>query len=208
MIILGIETSCDETAASIFKNDTLLSSIIFSQIKIHKKFGGVVPEIASRNHLEKINLIIEKAVKDAKIKFEDIDLISVANQPGLIGSLIIGSAAAKALSYTLNIPLKTVNHIKAHIFANFIEHKGLKPPFLSLVISGGHSFLAKVNTDLSIEKIGKTRDDAIGEAYDKIARILGLPYPGGPNLEKISQTGDENFIFFKRSLIDEDNFDF
>lgn len=203
---LGIESSCDETSISVFKNDSkLLSNVVYSQIEIHKKFGGVVPEVASRNHLEKINFVFENALKKAKIKASEISLIAVSNTPGLIGSLIIGASFAKALSLTLNIPLITVNHIKGHLFSSFINKKltEIKYPFLGVVISGGHTQIFTLKSSKNIKVIGETKDDAIGEAFDKVARVLGLPYPGGINLEKLALKGDKNKYDFKVGLEDD-----
>ena len=188
--ILGIETSCDETSASIVKNGReVLSNIISSQIDLHKEYGGVVPEIASRKHVELIIPVINEAIKSSGIKKEMISAVGVTFGPGLIGALLVGLSAAKAMSYALNVPLVGVHHIEGHIAANFIEHKSLEPPFISLVVSGGHSHIIEC-TDYGEFKIhGRTRDDAVGEAYDKIARTLGLGYPGGPVIDKIAKEG-------------------
>ena len=188
--ILGIETSCDETSASIVKNGReVLSNIISSQIDLHKEYGGVVPEIASRKHVELIIPVINEAIKSSGIKKEMISAVGVTFGPGLFGALLVGLSAAKAMSYALNVPLVGVHHIEGHIAANFIEHKSLEPPFISLVVSGGHSHIIEC-TDYGEFKIhGRTRDDAVGEAYDKIARTLGLGYPGGPVIDKIAKEG-------------------
>lgn len=214
-LTLAIETSCDETSVAIIRNDTeILSNEIFSQIEIHKKFGGVVPEIASRNHLQKINDLITKSLEVAsanceyRITLHDINLVSVANGPGLIGALLIGLSTAKALSLSLGIPIVYVNHIKSHLLINLAEHKTLEPPFLGLIISGGHTVLTEVDKDFRFTLLGETRDDALGEAFDKVARVLGFPYPGAPVLETYAQSGDPTAFPFKRSLIDEDNLDF
>ncbi|MCL2861713.1 MAG: tRNA (adenosine(37)-N6)-threonylcarbamoyltransferase complex transferase subunit TsaD [Firmicutes bacterium] len=198
VVILGIETSCDETSVSVVKNGReMLSNVISSQIEIHRRFGGVVPEIASRNHVMAINSVIDEALAKANLKLTDIDAIGVTYAPGLLGALIVGVSAAKALSYALNIPLIKVNHIHAHVFANYIEHHDLVPPFLSIVASGGHTIIANVETHNDFEILGQTTDDAIGEAFDKVARVLGLPYPGGPEIEKHARLGVPNIDFFK-----------
>ena len=191
IITLGIETSCDETSASIVKNGRdVLSNVINSQIKIHEKFGGVVPEIASRNHVEVISDVTKKAIEDANIKMKDIDVIACTYGPGLVGALLVGVSYAKALSFALDKPLVGTNHIEGHISANYITHTNLKPPFLCLVISGGHTHLVHIKDYNEFEILGKTRDDAIGEAFDKVARVVGLGYPGGPKVDKLSKEGN------------------
>lgn len=186
MYILGIETSCDETAISVLKNGKeILSNIISTQIDIHKEFGGVVPEIASRHHIENISYVFEEAIKKANIKMEDIDYIAVTKNPGLIGSLLVGIMFAKGLSLRYNKPLIEVNHIEGHIFSNFIDND-IKLPSIHLIVSGGHTSMFYMNENMEIELIGETQDDAIGEAFDKIARVLNLPYPGGPKIDKIA----------------------
>ena len=191
IFILGIETSCDETSVSIIKNGReVLSNVIDSQIPIHEKFGGVVPEIASRNHVEVISNITKKALQDAKISLEEIDAIAVTYGPGLVGALLVGVSYAKALSYALKKPLIPVNHIEGHIAANYITYKELEPPFLCLVISGGHTHLVHIKDYNDFKILGKTRDDAIGEAYDKVARVIGLEYPGGPKIDKLANEGN------------------
>lgn len=193
ILILGIESSCDETAAAVVKNGReVLSNVISSQIEIHEKFGGVVPEIASRNHVEAISNVVKKALKEANVKLEEIDAISCTYGPGLVGALLVGVSYAKALAYASNKPLIGTNHIEGHIAANYITHKELKPPFLAFVISGGHTHMVHIKNYKEFEIIGKTRDDAIGEAFDKVARVIGLGYPGGPKIDKLSKEGEPN----------------
>ncbi len=207
LISLAIETSCDETSVAIIKNKReVISNIIYSQIDIHKKFGGVVPEVASRNHVEKISQIVDEALNDAKMTFDDIDYISVTNGPGLVGALLVGLSYAKALSFALDIPLVPVNHIEGHIYANFIEHKDLEPPFVALVVSGGHTHLIEVKDYGDFNVIGRTRDDAAGESFDKVARRLGLGYPGGPIIDILAKEGNPKAINFPRSNLN--NYDF
>lgn len=208
MLTLAIETSCDETSAAVIKDGReVLSNIISSQIDIHRKFGGVVPEVASRKHIESINQIIQEALDTAKVNFKDIDLIGVTQGPGLVGALLIGISTAKALAYGLDLPLVGVNHIEGHVCANYIEHKDLEPPFTCLIVSGGHTYLVQVNGYTDYEIVGRTRDDAAGEAFDKVARALGLPYPGGPVIDKLSQTGNKEAIDFPRAMLD-NSYDF
>ncbi len=208
-LILGIETSCDETAAAVVKDGReILSNIISTQIEIHKKFGGVVPEIASRKHLEIVHAVVAEALEQADVTFDDIDAIGVTYGPGLVGALLVGVSAAKALAFALDKPLIPVHHIRGHICANFIEHKKLEPPFICLVASGGHSHIVHVKDYTEFEVLGRTRDDAAGEAFDKVARILGLPYPGGPEIDKCAVGGDENFAKFKKVSFGEGNYDF
>lgn len=207
--ILGIESSCDETAAAVVKNGRdVLSNVISSQIDLHTLYGGVVPEIASRKHIEKINQVIEKALSDAGVELHDLDAIAVTYGPGLVGALLVGVAEAKAISFASKIPLVGVHHIEGHISANYIEHRDLEPPFLSLVVSGGHSHLVKVVDYGKYEILGKTRDDAAGEAFDKVARAIGLGYPGGPKIDKVSKEGNENAIKFPRAKVNESVYDF
>ena len=209
IIILGIESSCDETAASIVVNGReVLSNVISSQIEIHKKFGGVVPEVASRKHVEVINAVVEEALEKAGVSFEDIDAVAVTYGPGLVGALLVGLQYAKGLAYALKKPLIGVNHIEGHISANFIEHKELEPPFVCLVVSGGHTFIVYMEDYGKFEVIGQTRDDAAGEAYDKIARALGLGYPGGPKIDKLSKEGNPDAIKFPRANFHDDSLDF
>ncbi len=208
-LILGIESSCDETSAAVVKNGReVLSNIISSQIDIHKLYGGVVPEIASRKHLEVINNVIKEAVNTAGISFEEIDAVGVTYAPGLVGALLVGVSAAKALAYALNKPLIPVHHIRAHICANYIEHPDLKPPFMCLVTSGGHSHIIYVKNYTEFEIIGQTRDDAAGEAFDKVARVLGLGYPGGPKIDRLAKSGNEDAVKFKKVSFGDDNYDF
>ena len=193
IITLGIESSCDETSVAVVKNGReVLSNIINSQIKIHEKFGGVVPEIASRNHVEAISDVTKKALEEAKITFNDIDNIACTYGPGLVGALLVGVSYAKGVSYALNKPLTGTNHIEGHIAANYISHKDLKPPFLCLIISGGHTHLVHIQDYDKFEMIGRTKDDAIGEAFDKVARVIGLGYPGGPKVDKLAKEGQAN----------------
>ncbi len=208
-LILSIESSCDETAASVVKDGReVLSNVISTQIEIHKKFGGVVPEVASRKHLEAINGVIDKAVSDAGITLNDIDYIAVTYAPGLVGALLVGVSAAKALSLALGKPLIAVHHIRGHICANFITHPDLTPPFVCLVASGGHSHIVYVKDYTEFEVMGQTRDDAAGEAFDKVARVLGLGYPGGPKIDALAKEGDENAIPFKKVRFADNRLDF
>ena len=200
--ILAIESSCDETAAAVVRNGReVLSNIISSQIELHKLFGGVVPEIASRKHIEKINQVIDEALKTAGLTLGEIDAIAVTYGPGLVGALLVGVAQAKALAYAAGKPLVGVHHIEGHISANYIEHKDLEPPFLCLVASGGHSHLVMVKDYGSYEIIGRTRDDAAGEAFDKVARAIDLGYPGGPKIDKLAKEGNPYAIEFPRAKI-------
>lgn len=208
-LILSIESSCDETSAAIVKDGReVLSNIIASQIETHKKYGGVVPEVASRMHIEVINGVVTEALEEANVKLEDIDAIGVTYGPGLVGALLVGLQYAKGLSYSLKKPLIGVNHIEGHICANYIEHKDLKPPFVSLVVSGGHTFIVHVKDYGEYEVIGQTRDDAAGEAYDKVARALGLGYPGGPKIDKLAKEGNEKAIEFPKANFHDDTLDF
>lgn len=207
--ILAIESSCDETAAAVVKNGReVLSNIISSQIELHKLYGGVVPEIASRKHIEKINPVIREALSAANMKLEDMDAIGVTYGPGLVGALLVGVAAAKAISYAKNIPLVGVHHIEGHISANYIENKDLEPPFLGMVVSGGHTHLVMVKDYGKYEILGKTRDDAAGEAFDKVARAIGLGYPGGPKIDKLAKEGNPKAIAFPRAHVADAPLDF
>ena len=207
--ILAIETSCDETSASVVRNGReVLSNIISSQIDIHKKFGGVVPEVASRKHLENISVVIDEALSESGVLLKDIDAVAVTCGPGLVGALLIGLSTAKAIAYSANLPFIGVNHIEGHISANYIEHKELKPPFTCLVASGGHSHIVYVVDYNSYEILGRTRDDAAGEAFDKIARALGLGYPGGPLIDKLALSGNREVIDFPRAFLEEGSYDF
>ena len=202
--ILGIESSCDETAAAVVKNGRIvLSDVIASQIDIHRKFGGVVPEIASRKHIEKVMPVIDEALSRAGVELADIDAIAVTYGPGLVGALLVGLSAAKALTFALDKPLIGVNHLEGHVFANFIADDELEPPFLALVVSGGHTALMRVADYNSFELLGQTKDDAAGEAFDKIARFMGLQYPGGPEIEKLARGGNPAAVDFPRALIDQ-----
>ena len=207
--ILAIESSCDETAAAVVVNGCdVRSNVISSQIALHTLYGGVVPEIASRKHIEKINQVIEQALSDASVTLDDIDAIGVTYGPGLVGALLVGVAEAKAISYAKNIPLVGVHHIEGHISANYIENKELEPPFLCLVVSGGHTHLVKVLDYGKYEILGRTRDDAAGEAFDKVARAIGLGYPGGPKIEKVSHEGNPHAMEFPRAKIEDEPYDF
>lgn len=191
VLIMGIESSCDETSVAIVKNGReVLSNCINSQIKIHEEYGGVVPEIASRCHTEVINGIMKQALKEANVTLDDIDAIAVTEGPGLVGALLVGVSYSKGLSYVTGKPLIAVNHIEGHIAGNYITHKDLKPPFLCLIISGGHTHLVNVKSYNDFEILGKTRDDAIGEAFDKVARVVGLGYPGGPKVDNLAKEGN------------------
>ena len=193
ILVLGIESSCDETSVSVVKNGReVLSNVINSQIKIHEEYGGVVPEIASRCHTEVINGIMKEALKQANVTLDDIDVISVTEGPGLVGALLVGVSYAKGLSYATGKPLVAVNHIEGHIAGNYLTHKDLQPPFICLIISGGHTHLVNVKSYTEFEILGKTRDDAIGEAFDKVARVVGLGYPGGPKVDKLAKDGEAN----------------
>ena len=208
IITLGIETSCDETSAAIVVNGRkVLSNIINSQIDIHTIYGGVVPEIASRCHVEVINQVVKEALKQANVTYNDIDVVCATYGPGLVGALLVGLSYAKSLSYAIQKPLVGVNHIEGHIAANYLTYEELKPPFLCLIISGGHTHLVKVNDYTKFEIIGKTKDDAIGEAYDKVARVVGLGYPGGPKIDKLAYEGTPN-INLPKSNVEGLNFSF
>jgi len=213
VLILGIETSCDETAAAVtLDGREVLSNVILSQVDIHKVFGGVVPEIASRHHLTAINGVVNAALKEAGVTQDTIDAIAVTKGPGLVGAILIGLATAKAMSFALGKPLIGVHHIRGHICAALIEHKELEPPFLALVVSGGHTSLVDVRglagDPDGMKVLGSTRDDAAGEAFDKVARVLGLGYPGGPALDALAKQGDPKAAFFKRVTLEEGSLDF
>lgn len=209
VLILAIESSCDETAAAVVKNGReVLSNVISSQIDLHTLYGGVVPEIASRKHIEKINQVIEQALQEANTPLKDMDAIAVTYGPGLVGALLVGVSAAKAISFATDIPLVGVHHIEGHISANYIENKELEPPFVCLVVSGGHSHLVAVKDYGEYEIIGRTRDDAAGEAFDKVARAIGLGYPGGPKIDKVSKEGNPEAIHFPRAKVSESEYDF
>ncbi len=197
MIVLGIESSCDETAAAITKDGrTVLSDVIYSQADIHSKYGGVVPEIASRRHIEKILYVIDKALSDANMSKDDIDAVAVTCGPGLVGALLVGVSAAKSLAYTWKKPLIPVNHIVGHISANYVAFQELTPPFVCLVASGGHSHIVNIKSYTEFDVLGATKDDAAGEAFDKVARVIGLGYPGGPKVDMAAREGDDKAFSF------------
>ncbi len=209
VLILAIESSCDETAAAVVKNGReVLSNIISSQIALHTLYGGVVPEIASRKHIEKINQVIESALSEAGSGLNEINAVGVTYGPGLVGALLVGVAEAKAIAYAAKKPLIGVHHIEGHIAANFIEHEDLEPPFFSLVVSGGHTHLVRVRDYGKFDIIGRTRDDAAGEAFDKVARAIGLGYPGGPKIDRVSKDGNPDAIFFPRAHMEDAPYDF
>jgi len=207
--ILAIESSCDETAAAVVADGhEILSNIIYSQIDLHTIYGGVVPEIASRKHIEKINPVIEAALSKADCTLSDIDAVAVTFGPGLVGPLLVGVAEAKAIAFAANLPLIGVHHIQGHICANYIEHPDLEPPFMSLVVSGGHTHLVRVVDHGKYEVLGRTRDDAAGEAFDKVARAIGLGYPGGPKIEEAAKRGNPDAIPFPRAKVNDNEYDF
>lgn len=206
---LAIESSCDETAVAVIENGRkVLSNTIYTQIDIHKKFGGVVPEVASRNHLDKISEVIDEAIEVAGISIREINHIAVTYGPGLVGALLVGLSTAKAMAYALKVPLIPVNHIEGHIAANYIAYPELEPPFICLIVSGGHSHLVEVKDYTSFEVIGRTRDDAAGEAFDKVARTLGLGYPGGPIVDRLAREGNPDAIAFPMAMMTETHLDF
>ena len=208
-IVLGIETSCDETAAAcVARGRDMLSSVVSSQIEVHRKFGGVVPEIASRRHVEAIIPVIDQALAEAGVALTEVDAVAVTYGPGLVGALLVGLAAAKGLAFAAGIPLVCVNHIEGHIYANFLAHARLDPPVLCLTVSGGHTELVAMHGHGQYEVLGRTRDDAAGEAFDKVARVMGLPYPGGPALERLAQSGDPCAVVFPRAHVEGRPFDF
>lgn len=208
MLILAIETSCDETSIAVLKDGKeILSNIISSQIEIHKEFGGVVPEIASRHHIKNIAAILDEALEEAKVTMEEIDYVAVTYAPGLIGALLVGISFAKGLAYSYKKPLIPVHHIKGHIYANFIEHE-VSLPAITLVVSGGHTNIVYIDENHNFTNLGGTLDDAVGESYDKVARVLGLGYPGGPVVDKLAHTGDSNAIPFKEAKVGEYDFSF
>lgn len=208
MLILAIETSCDETSIAVLKDGKeILSNIISSQIEIHKEFGGVVPEIASRHHIKNIAAILDEALEEAKVTMEEIDYVAVTYAPGLIGALLVGISFAKGLAYSYKKPLTPVHHIKGHIYANFIEHE-INLPAITLVVSGGHTNIVYIDENHNFTNLGGTLDDAVGESYDKVARVLGLGYPGGPVVDKLAHTGDSNAIPFKEAKVGEYDFSF
>ncbi len=208
-LILGIESSCDETAAAVVADGRkILSNVINTQIETHKLYGGVVPEIASRKHIESIDIVIDEALKEAGVTLADIDAIAVTNGPGLVGALLVGVSCAKAIAYGAKKDLVPVHHIKGHIMANFLAHPDLKPPFVCLVASGGHSHIVNVKDYTDFEILARTRDDAVGEAYDKVARVLGLGYPGGPKIDKLAREGNGESIAFPRVKMENLDFSF
>ena len=208
-LTLGIETSCDETSAAVLRGTReLLSCVIATQIPIHQKYGGVVPEIASRNHILSILPVVEQAFDEAGTALSEIDQVAVTYGPGLVGALLVGVSAAKSLAFSLNVPLIGVNHLEGHIFANFLAHTELTPPFMALVVSGGHTALVDVADYETFRLMGRTRDDAAGEAFDKVARVMGLPYPGGPEIDRLAREGDPAAIDFPRALAQEGNYEF
>ena len=208
-VTMAIESSCDETSVAILSEGRqILSNIIASQIKVHQVFGGVVPEIASRHHLDNINRVTDQALREAGITMEQVDMIGVTYGPGLVGALLVGLATAKAFALAAGKPLVGVHHIQGHISANYIEHKNLKPPFMALVISGGHTSIVDVTDYNTCMVLGSTRDDAAGEAYDKVARVLGLGYPGGPLIDEIAKRGNPAAVEFKRVFLEKDSLDF
>ncbi len=208
-VILGIETSCDETSAAVVTNGReVLSNVVSSQIDLHSKYGGVVPEIASRKHVEMILPVIDKALDDAGIKKDSLDAVGVTYGPGLVGALLAGISAAKAISFVLDVPLIGVNHIEGHICANYLQKPALEPAFICLVVSGGHSHIIKVSEYGRYNVLGRTRDDAAGEAFDKTARVMGLGYPGGPMIDSASSRGNPNAVYFPRTYFDDGSLDF
>ena len=209
LLTLAIESSCDETAAAVMlEGREVLSNIISSQIEIHKQYGGVVPEIASRHHLENVNTVVDQALEEAGVTIDDVDMIGVTYGPGLVGALLIGLATAKAYALAADKPLIGVHHIQGHISANYIEHSDLEPPFMSLIISGGHTNIVEVTGYNRCRVLGGTRDDAAGEAYDKVARVLGLGYPGGPLIDRLAKQGDPHAVEFKRVFLEKGSLDF
>ncbi len=209
ILTLGIESSCDETAAAVLRGGrTLLSNVISTQIPIHQKFGGVVPEIASRRHIVNVMPVIDEALRNAGVTLNDIHQIAVTYGPGLVGALLVGVSAAKALAFARKLPFIGVNHLEGHIFANFLSHTELEPPFVALVVSGGHTALIRVQGYNHFTLMGQTRDDAAGEAFDKVARVMGLPYPGGPEIDKLAARGNADAIDFPRALREKGNYEF
>ncbi len=208
-LIMGIETSCDETAAAIVEDGKkIISNIVASQISIHQKYGGVVPEIASRTHIKYIIPVIDKALDESGIKITDLSAIAVTYGPGLIGSLLVGLSLAKAMAYAQNIPFIGINHLEAHIYANFLEHNKIKPPFICLIVSGGHTSLVYIRNFGEYKLLGQTKDDAAGEVFDKIVKVLDLGYPGGPITEKLAKEGEPSSIKFPRPLLNDKSYDF
>lgn len=208
-LILAVETSCDETAAAVLADGReILSNLVSSQISVHRQYGGVVPEIASRHHLEQVNRMIALALEEAGINLADLSAVAVTYGPGLVGALLVGVSSAKALAFSRNLPLLGINHIEGHVYANWLEGQEWEFPLLCLVVSGGHTALVLMNRHGNYELLGQTQDDAVGEAYDKVARSMGLPYPGGPVLDKLAQEGDREAIHLPRAWLGEDSLDF
>lgn len=208
-LTLGIESSCDETSVAILRGGReILANVISTQIPVHRKFGGVVPEIASRKHIVNIMPVLDEALHEADVTLADIDRIAVAYGPGLVGALLVGVSAAKTLAFALDKPLVAVNHLEGHIFANFLSHPDLQPPFMALVVSGGHTSLVHVKDYNHFSLMGQTRDDAAGEAFDKVARVMGLPYPGGPQIDKLAKEGNPDAIDFPMALNEKGNYEF
>ncbi|WP_304065945.1 tRNA (adenosine(37)-N6)-threonylcarbamoyltransferase complex transferase subunit TsaD [Megamonas hypermegale] len=208
-LTLGIESSCDETSVAILRGGReILANVISTQIPVHRKFGGVVPEIASRKHIVNIMPVLDEALHEAGVTLADIDRIAVAYGPGLVGALLVGVSAAKTLAFALDKPLVAVNHLEGHIFANFLSHPDLQPPFMALVVSGGHTSLVHVKDYNHFSLMGQTRDDAAGEAFDKVARVMGLPYPGGPQIDKLAKEGNPDAIDFPMALNEKGNYEF
>jgi len=205
-VVLGIETSCDETSVAVLKDDKILSNIVSSQVEIHARFGGIVPEIASRNHLKNLPIVYRKALKTAEVDPHDLDAVAVTQGPGLVGALLVGLSFAKGLSLSLDIPMVPVNHLQGHIYAAYLSHRDLTPPFIALIVSGGHTEIVLVRDGFKV--LGKTLDDAAGEAFDKVARVLGLGYPGGPAIEKAALEGSDSKYDFPRALLSDGNFNF
>ena len=209
MHILGIETSCDETAAAVVTDGReIRSNIVASQIELHAKYGGIVPELASRKHVEAINYIVDQAMDEAGVRFDELTAIAVTNRPGLIGALLVGVAAAKSLAYCHNLPLLGINHVEGHIYVNFMEHPSLSFPHICLTVSGGHTLLVEVQEGWRYEILGTTQDDAAGEAYDKVAQYLGLGFPGGKVIDDLAKEGDSDAIWFPRPMLERDNYQF
>ena len=209
MYTLALETSCDETSVAVIEDGRrILSNIIATQVPVHRKFGGVVPEIASRQHIEYVMPVVKQALDEAGVTLAEVDHIGVTYGPGLVGALLVGVATAKALSFAADKPLVGVNHMEGHIFANFLSHPDLEPPFLALVVSGGHTQLVKVSDYNRFTLMGQTRDDAAGEAFDKIARVMGYPYPGGPQIDKLAENGNPEAIEFPKAFHEKHNFEF
>ena len=209
LLTLAIESSCDETSAAVLRGGrTILSNIISTQIPVHQKFGGVVPEIASRKHIVNIMPVVDECLREAQVKLSDIDQVAVTYGPGLVGALLVGVSAAKSLAFSLGVPLIGVNHLEGHIFANFLSSPELEPPFMALVVSGGHTALVDVRSYNNFHMMGQTRDDAAGEAFDKIARVMGLPYPGGPRIDALAKEGNPLAIDFPQALTEKGNYEF